>query len=155
MVRAIVLAAAVAFAPTFAHADDYFEKSNESSTVKIRQDNHRTTGQRIAIYSLLGAGAIGLGLGLYWHVDSRNAAHEIESVGTQHLGIWNDERMDIYDRGQRSGTLAIVSYSLSAASLAAAMVVTYLTRPGDHLAAMRPAVSPTQGGAIVSREWTW
>ena len=55
MVRAIVLAAAVAFAPTFAHADDYFAKSNESSTVKIRQDNHRTTRQRIAIYSHTGA----------------------------------------------------------------------------------------------------
>jgi hypothetical protein len=157
MLRAALIAVLLTLGTGVARADtDYFATSGDASTVKVRHEKSRTPGQKALIYGLLGGAGIGLGVGIYFHVDSHAAANEVsEDNGAP--TIWNDRRQDIYDRAHSSGTTAIVGYSVCGALAIGAVVASVLTRPGHEVTEVRPQTSLTisHGGAMVAHAWTF
>jgi hypothetical protein len=159
MVRVALITLALALAaPGLAHADSgYFAHSGDASTVKYRQDKKRSPKNRALIYGLLGGAALGLGVGIYFHLDSHDAASELSDVHTSSPLLWTDDRQATYDRAGSSGTIAIVGYSVSAVCAIGAILTAVLTHPGQEVKDVRPttSITPTHGGAMVARAWSF
>jgi hypothetical protein len=157
LAAALVIAAVVVALPARADGTDYFAHSGESSSVKVRTPKARTPGQRALIWGLVGVGAISLGVGVYFNLDSHSAATEVSAQHDTIIGVWNDDRQATYDRARSSGVKAIVGYSVAGACALGALVATILTRPGEQVTEMRPRtiLAPTKGGAVVSHVWSW
>lgn len=155
---ALFAAAVVAAAP--ARADvDYFTMGGDPTVVTFHQGKSRTRNEKLLIGGLaLGAVAAG-GVGLYFHLDSRDAARD---VSANHLTgrIWSADDQVTYDRAHRSGVKAIVGYSVGGLFLAAAAVAVWKTHPGDEDVKLlpgqgAPSVSPTTGGVVLGGVWSF
>jgi hypothetical protein len=146
----VALAAALA-APAPVAADDYFKDAPSSTAVTMRVPRERTTRQKVTIYGLLGGAAIFAGVGAWAHLDSRDAAEELEIKDVEPEDTWTDDRQATYDRGLRSRGIAVFGYAMSGGLLIGAAIAAYLTRPGDETI----VVEPTRGGATVGAVWSW
>ena len=178
MFRAAVLSGCVALvgvAPQAATAQsaaaatsqpDYFGGNQPKDKVAYYVPQARTTKQRVVVLSLFGAAAVSAGVGVLFHLDSRDKARELEAVGEHTRMTWTQELQDKYDSGQRSGTAAIISYSVSGAFLTAAFVAMYVTRPGEKRVIAedgektKPVPMPVSigivpGGSMVTKQWTF
>lgn len=149
-VPTVILAIALAAAP--ARADtDYFSEAPETSAVKVRRGKSRTPAQRVTIAALLGGAAVAGGIGVWFHLDSRAAADEVSADSDRPVATWTTGHQATYDRIDRSGTKAIVGYSVAGALLAGAIAYAFETRPGEE----EVVLEPTREGATVSRVWRW
>lgn len=162
---AVVVLSMVA-APLAAQADDtdYFGKDRPKDELTYRVDRSRTKKQRVVIASLLGGSLVFAGLGLYFHLDSRDKADELSAAGSHTGQVWTQEREDTRNSGRTSGRLAIGGYVLGGALMIAAGVALVMTQPGSELvkvddSATKPAVpvsiAPVRGGAIVGKGWVF
>lgn len=146
----VVLAAALA-APAPAVADDYFKDAPSSTAVTVRAPRERTTRQKVTIYGLLGGAAIFAGVGAWAHLDSYDAARELEIKDVEPADTWTPDRQATYDRGMRSRAVAGFGYAISGGMLIGAVIAAYLTAPGYETI----TVEPTRGGATVGAVWSW
>jgi len=154
-----ILVLAIALASP-ARADDYFARPVPNSTIKVRVSRSRTPPQRLAIWGLLGGGVLAGAAGVWFHLDSRDAAGELSVNDARPIGTWTPDRQDTYDRADRSGAKAILFYGLGGACLAGAFVVAALTHPGADAVDVRPAharatFGTVPGGAVVGGAWRW
>lgn len=139
---------------------DYFAAPAASTAVTVRRHGARTTRQRLAIAGLVAAAGVGVGVGAWFHLDSRDAADAV-SADTGPIGeAWTERWQATYDRAAASGDKAIVGYAVGGALLGAALVVAWRTRPGDETTVLTPdapraSVAPTPGGAILRWEGGW
>src|SRR5687768_16841315 len=98
-----VVAAAVAAAPAHAAADDppppdYFAQQPAPGELKFRESRHRPRGQVALIAGLAGGALLAGGLGLWFHLDSRDAADEVSAIGELTGRAWTADRQEVYDR---------------------------------------------------------
>jgi tetratricopeptide (TPR) repeat protein len=100
----------------------------------------RGGGLRKAGIGVAAAGLVMSGAGIYFALDSRNAANEVGG----HMGEWGQPQMDIEARGERSATLAWVMGGLGIAAIAAGGVMIAIGGPKATESQM--AVVPTRGG---------
>jgi len=149
-VLSVALGAAIA-APAPAVADDYFKDAPSSTAVTVRQPRERTTRQKVTIYGLLGGAAIFAAVGVWAHVDSHDAAKELEIKDDEPDDTWTADRQATYDRGLRSRAIAGVGYAFSGGMLIGAAIAAYLTSPGYETI----TVEPNRGGATVGAVWSW
>ncbi|MCA9676084.1 MAG: hypothetical protein H6709_19975 [Kofleriaceae bacterium] len=159
---ALVVAATLA-PPSAARGDggvDYFGK-RDTTSVTYRRAKPRTLNQRLTIGGLAAGAVLSLGVGVYFHLDSRDAADEV-SADHGVVGTWTDARQATYDRAGSSGTKAIVGYVLAALFTGGTIAATVMTHPGDEevvltpgARAARPLVTPVAGGAVVGGAWSW
>ena len=149
-VLSVALAAGLA-APTPAAADDYFKQAPSSTAVTVRQQRERTPRQKLTIYGLLGGAVIFAGAGAWAHVDSYDAAQELEIRDTDPEETWTADHQAVYDRGLRSRAIAGVSYVVSGGLLIGAAIAAYLTTPGYE----NVVIEPNQRGATVGAVWSW
>jgi hypothetical protein len=138
-------------APRPAVADDYFGDKPSSTAVAVKKPRERTLGQRLTLYGLFGGAAIFAGVGVWAHLDSREASRSLEIKDVEPVETWTDDRQDNYDRAFRQRSVAGISYAISAGLLAGAVVFAYRTRPGYETVILEP----TRGGAMVGGSWTW
>lgn len=123
--------------------------------VKSRPDRPRTTV--IALAAGVGAGVILGGVGLYYHLDSRDASQELTSH-TLTGDAWTADKQATYDRAHDSGRTAAVFYGIGGAVLVGTVVALILTEPKEETTIIHPhtaLVAPTQGGAIVGGTWSF
>lgn len=149
MQRGLVLALVIAASAPASADTDYFAKPNQSSAVMVRHQKSRTLGEKLTIGGLLVGAAITGGLGLHWHLASRDAANAVSASHDRIVGVWTDDKQTTYDRAGSAGTEAIVGYSLAGACIAGAIVAAVLTSPGYENTPMAPALAITRGGAVV------
>jgi hypothetical protein len=145
---------------------DYFgqDAPPEPEQISFRVDQPRTTRQRLLIGALLVGAAAAGGVGLLYHLDSRDKSNQVEAVG-QHTGRVYSAEVDELRRGAlASRDRAILGYAAGGLLLGGAGVAFYLTDPGDRRVTVggdRPPPAPvvpvsvrfTPGGAVVRARW--
>jgi hypothetical protein len=134
-------------------APDYFA-AKPHGAIRIRRKRERCRADRMLIGGLLAGAAVTTGAGVYFHLDSRAAAEELSAKRLTNLR-WSEELAETYDRGQRSGTLARVSYGLAGALAIGTLVAVWLTDPGEEVVELRVRASATvtDDGASVGAAW--
>jgi hypothetical protein len=109
----------------------------------------------------IGAGAALFGgLGLYFHLDSRDAAARVTATTpTNHP--WSPADQANYDQANSSRTKAIVLYSIGGAATIAAAAYLIVTTPPDFETTIRPhrkfvpKVDVAPQAAVVGGTWSW
>jgi hypothetical protein len=157
-----VLATAVALAlvaPAAAAADpatpdrpariDYFAKQPQVRARVVKRQTERTPGQTAILLGLFGASAAAGGLGLYFHLESRDAAEEVGSVRSRPAATWTPARQATYDDAHVAGTRAITGYAAGGVLLGAALGYAWVTRSRER----EVVLVPVERGAVVSTGW--
>lgn len=108
--------------------------------------NHPGTGRRHAGIAVGIAGVALAGAGLYFQHEVGVAENDRAACTPAHP-CTVQQRADIDDRGNRNETLAITSYAVGAAAIAAGVTLYVL---GTHASDEHVAVVPLPGGALAS-----
>lgn len=111
----------------------------------------RTTNQKIVVGSLLGAGAIGGAIGLYFNLQSRSDANKVNAA-TFTGKAWTADREQSYDSANSNRNRAAVGYAIGGAFVIGAIAAFIATEPKSETTVIRPhaAVVPTSGGAFAT-----
>jgi len=119
----------------------------------------RSRNNKILLASTTALGVLVGALGVYYHLDSRDAANEV--TATTFTGrAWTPADDELVDQAERSRTRAAIAYSVGGALVTAAIVAFIFTEPRSERAVIRPhaaqaTLAPTQGGALVGGVWRW
>jgi hypothetical protein len=106
----------------------------------------------LGLATAAGASLVAGGVGLYFHVDSRDASRAI-SAPAYTGAAWTDETQATYDRAHRSALLAGVFYGIGGAALLATAIAYIATEPAQETTIIHPHVSLAPGGATVGGGW--
>src|SRR5688500_4877422 len=137
MVRSIsalslLLATLAGAAPARAQPADYFQQGG-TGDLTFTVDRERCTRQRVLIASLFGSSVLFGGVGVLFHIDSKNKSDEVSTDAGRHSGrIYTDELDDIRSAAIRSRNLAIASYAVGGGFLVGTLVAYLLTDPGQE-----------------------
>jgi len=129
--------------------------------IVVTVDGDRS-GQNIALCAGIAAGGALLGgLGLYYNLDSRDAA---QTVSPKHAlnAPWSPNDQALYDRAHSSAVKAGVFYGLGGALVIAAAITYIVTAPASettvihpHYARVQPIIAPSPTGALVGGAWSF
>ncbi len=147
-----------------AHGQERYFQEGRTDTISFNVDRKRNTQQRILIASLFGGTVVFGGVGLLFHIDSKNKADEVSTDSGRHTGrIYSEELDDTRSAAIRSRNFAIASYALGGGLLVGTFIAYLLTDPGqetihvgtepDHDPGARLMVAPIEGGALVGGGW--
>lgn len=129
----------------------------------------RSRQTKIVLGALLAAGAIGGGLGAYFHLESRSAANDV-SQAVFNGQTWTADRQRRFEDGESAKSRAAVGYAIGGAFVIGAIVTLIVTEPKSEQAVLRPrhagtpqggldsrltGVSPIPGGAIAGAGWSF
>jgi hypothetical protein len=117
--------------------------------VTVTRTTERSIRDRVVLWGLVGAGAIGVGLGVGWHLDSRDAAEAVSADDGRLVGTWSDELQERYDEAGRAGSKATVAYAVGGTLLIGAFGWAYWTRPRER----QVVLVPVEGGATARATW--
>lgn len=146
-----------------AGAQDYFQQGG-SDVLTFKVDRERTARQKIFIASMFGGTVLFGGIGLLFHIDSKNKSDEVSTGAGRHTGrVYTEELDDTRRAAIRSRNLAIASYALAGGFLIGTFVAYLVTDPGQETirvgtqaadpSGARLLVAPTEGGALVGGAW--
>ncbi|MBA3500012.1 MAG: hypothetical protein M4D80_33980 [Myxococcota bacterium] len=126
--------------------------------IEVEIPGERSQNNKILIASIGAAGVIATALGVYWHLDSRDASKEV--TADYFTGeAWSDEKVGLVDRAERSKSRATIAYSLGGALVVGAIATWIFTAPKSETAVIRTggvAITPTHdGGGMVTRMWSF
>jgi hypothetical protein len=129
-----------------AHAD-------RNSEIVTRPE--RTTGNRLLLAGLAGGGALAGGLGLYFHLESRDAATAVSADAATGRAWTAADRAQV-DRAADNRGRAVIAYSVGGGLVIAAIVTALLTEPKEETTVIvprGPTVMPAEGGAVLGGAW--
>ena len=131
---------------------DYFVKSYPDRT------------QKNVVTLAVGAGASVLigGVGLYFHLDSRDSANQVSAhkfTGEP----WSEDRQALYDDAHSSAVKAGVFYGIGGALLLGTAIAYMVTEPKQETMLIHPhsdpkptaLLAPTRGGALIGGTWSF
>ncbi len=153
-----LLSSAVLLAPVSARADGYFTKGEKQLVFK--EEGSRTKAQNITLLSLAGATLLSGAVGGYYLLDARDQGNKVSASGMHTLRTWSAELQATHDDALRSNTIGSVAIGISG-GLALATIITYIVTQPDMKTGYQdwqakvPALSPTNGGVVVSRGWSF
>ena len=166
MVRPVAALSALLFTLLWAgqaRAQPHYFQEGRNDSLSFTVDRERNTRQRILIASLFGGSLVLGGVGLLFHIDSKNKADDVSTDSGRHSGrVYTEELDDTRRAGIRSRNLAIASYALGGGLLVGTFLAYLLTDPGQetiHVSTeeqpgqARLLVEPTDGGALVGGSW--
>jgi hypothetical protein len=127
--------------------------------IVITVDGDRTRDNKLMIAGIAAGGVLLAGIGLYYNLDSRDAA---TAVSPKHAinSPWSADDQANYDRAHSSGVKAGVFYGLGGAVLIGAAVAYMVTAPKSetttihpHYSKVQPIIAPSPTGALVGGAW--
>lgn len=124
--------------------------------IVIEVPGERSTNNKLAVGALLGVGVIAGAVGVYYHLDSRTAANDVEAV--QFEGeAWTQEEIDLVERADRARGRAIAGYVVGSAFVIGAIAAFIITEPKAERAVIRTGASASlvPGGAMAYRTWSF
>lgn len=125
-----------------------------SREIKIEVPGERSRDNMLLVGGLAAGGLLVSALGVYWHLDSRDAADQINADDvTGHA--WGQAQVDLEDRANRSRTRAIISYSIGGALLVGTLVTYIVTSPRSETTVIRTGFAPVEHGGVVTRMWSF
>jgi hypothetical protein len=146
-------------APPAAHdpegAADYRpQPMKKDIVIKVYRD--RDTNNVLLVGGIAGLGAVLGAVGVYYNLDSRDAAKAVSPKMPTNQP-WTATQQADYDRAHSSGVKAGIFYGIGGAALLASAVLFIVTAPGEEATVIHPhyAIAPTQGGAFVARAWSF
>lgn len=165
---ALIVGLAVVASALPAHADgDYFNDASEGKEITFQLDRPRTSGQRLLIGGLLAGAALSAGVGLYFHLDSRDKTGDVEAVD-QHTGrIYTEEVAATRSGAFSSRRWAIAGYAVGGLFIAGTVVALAITDPGkERITVGKDGAEPpapvmpvsilmVPGGALVGGAWSF
>jgi hypothetical protein len=126
--------------------------------IVITTPGERAPTNIATVASLAGVGLLAGGLGVYFHLDGRDASDQV-SAGIYTGKAWSQKQVDLVDKAHDDRTRAIVGYSIGGAALIGAIVYYIMTDPPSETTVIQPhsapAVMPTQGGALLGGTWSF
>jgi len=126
--------------------------------IVVTTDRDRDSKNIAILASIAGAGAILAGVGVYYNLDSQDAANAV-SPRMPTGAAWTADRQADYDRAHESGVKAGIFYGLGGAALITATVMFIVTAPGSETTVIHPhyapTVAPTPGGAMLGGTWSF
>jgi hypothetical protein len=136
-------------------------RRGQDIVISVRND--RSSTNIAALVAVGGAGLVMGGIGLYFHLDSRDAANSVSA--NRFTGRpWTQERQDAYDRAYESRTTAAVFYGIGAALALGTIIAYIVTEPAAETLVIRPQgragtsraaplLVPTEGGGLLGGAW--
>ncbi|MBA3397362.1 MAG: hypothetical protein H0T89_32345 [Deltaproteobacteria bacterium] len=124
--------------------------------IVIEVPGERSRTNMLLCGGLAGAGVL-VGLaGLYWHLDSRDAADEV-STDRFSGRAWTPAHQDLVERADRSKTLATGAYIAGGAFVIGAALTFIFTAPKTTTEVIKTGttVTPVRDGAMVTRMWSF
>ncbi len=124
--------------------------------IVIEVPGERTRSNMLLCGGLVGFGVIAGLLGVYWHLDSRDASEEV-STDRFSGRAWTPAHQDLVDRADRSKTLATGAYIAGGALVVGAALTFIFTAPTSTTEVIRTGttVTPVRDGAMVTRMWSF
>jgi hypothetical protein len=152
---------ALALAITLAAPAIVGAQGDDSMSFEV--DKERTARQRVLIGSLLGGALVVGGIGLLFHLDSRDKSDEVSASGPHTGRVYTREVDDTRRAALRSRAVTVAAYGAGAGLVIASLVVFLVTDPGTETivlgdrAAARPSIGlePVAGGALVAGGWSF
>lgn len=125
--------------------------------IEIVTRPERSLGNRLLLAGLVGGGAIAGGLGLYFHLESRDAANAVSADGATGRAWSAEDRAEV-DRAADNRGRAAIAYSIGGGLVIAAIVTALLTEPEEETTVIvprgpAPMVMPAEGGAVLGGAW--
>lgn len=123
----------------------------------------RTTKNLVTLGVIGGAGVVAGAIGLYFHLDSRDATDKVAAHSFTGQA-WTPERQDAYDRAHSSATTAGVFYGIGGALVLATAVLYIATEPKPETMTIHPhtdykpaaLIAPLrEGGAMAVGAWSF
>ncbi len=111
---------------------DYF-KTADVKKDKFRVDNSRTSSERKALVTLFGASLLSAGVGLAFHLQSREITDELTATGSHTRRVYTPSLNDRRQKGLDAKGYATYAYAAAGVFLVSSIVVAYLTDPGSAL----------------------
>lgn len=129
------------------------------SKIEIVTRPERSLGNRLLLAGLAGGGAIAGGLGVYFHLESREAANAVASDGATGTAWTADDQANL-DRAGDNRTRAAIAYGIGGGLIVAAIVAAVLTEPAQETTVIiprgpAPTVAPAEGGAVLGGRWSF
>jgi hypothetical protein len=128
-----------------------------SRDLTIEVPGERSRNNKLIIGGIFGGGVLVSALGLYYHLDSRDAANEV-SADRFNGKSWSEKQDDLVARADRSKTRATVAYAIGGGLLIGAIVAYIVTAPKSETAVIHTGgvvVVPTDEGGMVTRMWSF
>jgi hypothetical protein len=130
--------------------------------IYIKSYPDRSHENIIGLSIAAGASVVLGGIGLYYHLDSRDLSNQ---VSANHFTgeAWSTERQDIYDSANHSALMAGVFYGIGGAVLVGTAIAYMVTEPKMETIVIHPhvngkpqaLVAPTRGGALLGGTWSF
>lgn len=143
-------------APAPATSDAPVTPAPRGRDILIEVPGERTMNNKLVLGGMLAAGVIAGALGVYWHLDSRDASNAVEA--DEFTGeAWSPAHAAEVDRAERSKTRATVAYSIGGAFVVGTVVAYILSEPKSETTVIRTGatIAPTRDGAVVSKAWSF
>lgn len=126
--------------------------------IYIEVPGERSRNNKLIIGGVAGFGVLVGALGLYWHLDSRDATNEVEATMTTGKA-WTEHDVALVDRAERSKTRATVAYVIGGTALIGAIAAFIYTAPKSETSVIHTGgvtVVPTSdGGTMVTKLWSF
>jgi hypothetical protein len=138
-------------------AADYRPQPMKKDIV-ITVDRDRDAKNIAILAALAGGGAVLGAFGVYFNLDSRDAAKAISPSSP--TGVpWLAPQQADYDRAHSSAVKAGIFYGVGGAAVIGSIVYLIITAPGSETTVIHPhyapTVAPTPGGAVLGGAWSF
>jgi len=136
---------------------DYGKPRAAGKDIVITVQGERSHNNILVLSSVAGAGALLGAIGLYYNLDARSAANDVNAVEAAHVA-WTPALQAKYDQAHDSSVKAGVFYGLGGAVVIGAIVGLIVTAPKDTTTVIHPhtaVIAPTRGGAVVGTAWSF
>jgi hypothetical protein len=143
--------------PKDTHEGQYLKTPIRPREIVVDIPGVRPTQTKLMLYSLAAATVIAGGVGLYYHLDSRDAANSV-SRQVFEGETWTADRQALFEQGERSRGRAAIWYTAGGLFLTGTVVALIVTEPKSERQVIRPrhaGIAPTPGGAIAGAGWSF
>lgn len=122
--------------------------------IVVNVPGERSRNNKLALAATLGVGVIAGAIGVYYHLDSKDAVDQVSA--SKFTGrIWTQERQDLVERAEGARGKAAIAYGIGGVFVIGAVVGFIVTEPKSHREVLRPHVALGPGGAVVGGAWSW
>jgi hypothetical protein len=127
--------------------------------IEIVTRPERSLGNKLLLAGLAGGGAIAGGIGVYFHLESRDAANAVAADSFTSMA-WTPEDQANVDRAEDNRGKAAIAYGIGGGLLVAAIVTLIVTEPKAETIVITPnrpmpIVAPAEGGALLGGRWSF
>ncbi|MEJ7599723.1 MAG: hypothetical protein WKG01_17585 [Kofleriaceae bacterium] len=147
---ALVVLAALIGGPRGALAQPPRAQPSRAGQIIIEIPAERSTQTKLLLGGTALVGVVFTALGVYWNLDARDAASEVEARTFTGM-TWTRERADLVMRADRSSIHAAFGYSIGGGFAISAIVMFLLSDPKSSRRVIR--ARSVHSGLVLGGEW--